>query len=74
MKSSFRKRISSNQVQPIATKISSYTSQFLISSGIPSYDDILFYKYKFNFKNLSLLLFLAFLIIIISNNKKNSTD
>jgi len=41
MKSSFRKRISSNQVQPIATKISSYTSQFLISSGIPSYDDLL---------------------------------
>jgi len=41
MKSSFRKKISSNQVQPIATKISSYTSQFLISSGIPSFDDIL---------------------------------
>ncbi|ORX49288.1 PAXNEB-domain-containing protein [Piromyces finnis] len=41
MKSSFRKRINLNQVQPIATKISSYTSQLLISSGIPSYDDLL---------------------------------
>lgn len=41
MNSSFRKKINSNQVQPIATKISSYTSQLLVSSGIPSYDDLL---------------------------------
>jgi len=68
MKSSFRKRINSNLVQPIATKISSYTSQLLISSGIPSYDDILFYKNeKYIIKYFIFIFFFFFFFFLFFN-------